>query len=1110
VLSKQIALINGVAPSGMPTLQAGDVVTWELSLSLYSGDQQSVVLTDFLPRPLFDSQEHGATPTFGSAPFRFGAANTLPAGTTVTMSTSDSSNDNSVTFTIGAFQTQPSTQVTVVIDMDFTVVDAPRENGLVFTNLGESTVNGTGVTHATSNVVASFQDLDPELLITLGAVQTSHAGATFSPAAINSGPYTSNSLDMTPVQNSVSGVDAADTITYRLIIQNRGNTPAYNVSFSDSLPANLSCSLTSIEDGTGVALGFGGSLASTLTLDNPIPAYSGTSGLNLAVAELACTVGSSVPANQSLQQTAQLLAYTSVADPGAPNFVDSSARNQSVETTQTINFRVTLTATGVANVDIRDSVPYSLTLTIPEGSTDAVQLVVPGISALALDSSTGPTLNLPAGVTSSNGGSSVVGIVDSTGEVLTWNLGTLTNSNTNDAVDQATATLNEIVLNNSSAKTGNPLVEIANVTAGATTLATASSTARTVKEPLVTLTQTVSPSTADAGDTVTITATLKNAGALTAYEPTYHLTAPSQCASLGTATTSGALASATVSQTSTTTDLSVATIAAGASGTISFTCSIPASVTFGSTVTLPGSVQWTSHVGTPTAVGNNPLTVERTGNTSNPGGAVNDYLTPANTALTIRAVDPTETNSATGNVVVGQLVTFDVTVNIPEGTSSSSTVQQAFTGLAFVSAQGIASSPSVTCGGVACTLPAPTVASGGKSATWAFTNINNTDNNNSTTETITFTVTAAVTNVAAASKGLMVSATLTGGGNTQTTHLTVAEPSPTFTVTSAPASGDSGDAVTVSVHVQNPTSDTLTSAAYDSQVAFTLPTGMAGVTFPATTCPVTTATASGQSVVVAFNSIPVGTDCSFSFVTTLTDAAVVGSTLVGSGTATWSSLAGDVTTSQSTYSSVASERTGNPSNPGGALNNYLASPSFSTGVAGTTSAALSLQSTDSAQTNGASIALGELATYEIDLVVPEGTLSTVQVTDTPPPGMQLLSVSLVTTGFNGTVQIDPTSTNLGVAVGHAATYALGTIVNTGDNVTTNNQISLIVTARGSFDPTVLGSSNSHSATLNFGGASRATGAVPVMFVVPRPRLTGTLSTYSRGESKRRRDCPSDQ
>ena len=85
---KSIHRVNGAPVVGNPDVRTGDVVTWRLTATVAAGAVGGLVLTDYFPQPLFDAQEHGATPIVGiTGPIRFGPSNSLPGTVPVGVTT---------------------------------------------------------------------------------------------------------------------------------------------------------------------------------------------------------------------------------------------------------------------------------------------------------------------------------------------------------------------------------------------------------------------------------------------------------------------------------------------------------------------------------------------------------------------------------------------------------------------------------------------------------------------------------------------------------------------------------------------------------------------------------------------------------------------------------------------------------------------------------------------------------------------------------------------------------------------------------------------------------------------------------------------------------------
>ncbi len=431
-LTKTLASINGVAvPAGTP-VRPGDVVTWRITLVERSGDLSGATIVDYLPRPIFNAQQYGVAPAFPSAALRFGPGNSLPAGTSVSLAAGAPTADNSLTITVGAFDSDPTAEVRMVFDLDFTVSGEPREDGLGFTNLVYATLHGSGSSTVTAAASAAFGAGDPAVTLYAGPAQVSSTlggtakttGISWNPAntgtLFSASTFSSTTVGNLPLAGVVTGSDGSDVITYKLIAENRGSTSAHEVTLSYVPPSWLTCTAApvSVVNGVGTALAatnvlVAGGVGWRLTA--PLPGFHATNGLNLAVVTFRCQQGNTgwVPGTAATN-TARVTHFASTA--GGANFVPGNyVPHERTNTVTPANFVLTKTR-GTAIGTIRDIIDYSATLTIPEGQFTNVVVTDAFPTTMALATTTAPTLTMPAGVLAS--GSTVV--VSGDGRTVTW------------------------------------------------------------------------------------------------------------------------------------------------------------------------------------------------------------------------------------------------------------------------------------------------------------------------------------------------------------------------------------------------------------------------------------------------------------------------------------------------------------------------------------------------------------------------------------------------------------------------------------------------------------------------------------------------------------------
>lgn len=1091
-LTKALQAINGAPAAVGATVRPGDLVTWRITLVQRAGDLSGATITDYLPRPLFNAQQYGAAPAFPSTALRFGPGNTLPSGTSVSLAATAMTADNSLTINVGAFDLDPTVEVRMVFDLDFTVSSDPREDGLGFTNLVRATLQGSGTTTVTTSASSAFGAGDPAVTVHVGAAQVSSTlgGPAKITGIINTNPYSAATFTSATLAalaaNALAGPDGADVITYKVIAENRGSTAAQEVQLSNVPPAGVTCEATplSVTNGVGAALAFtnltvSGGVGWQLT--NALPAYDAASGLNVAVVTLRCTVAttSSWVPNAQVNNTANVLRYASVA--GGPNFAPANyVPNADTATLRFANFAVTKTRVGSGDLVTRDVATFGLTVTVPEGTFTNISLVDAFPNRLALGDASGPTLVLPAGVSASG---SLSPTVNATGTTVTWALGTVTNTNSTDALETSTAmSVPAVVLSNNNTGTGN----VFRVTQLTATLVTATAAALTLRVPALTLTQTVSPNPAAGGATPTVTATIASSSGATnrtAHDVRYSLTAPAGCTTPANLSVTGVVGTGTISGNVVTVDF--ISIAPGQTATVTFNCSVPALAVIGSSVTLPGTLGWTSQAGTPAQLGPNTAAVEAS------------YTANANTTLNISPLVLTKTRVGTGAVVVGQAIDFDLVMSVPAGTTNAALplTDVMADGLVFAATSNFTAGAALTCGGVACTLPTPAVTNSGRTVTW---NLGTVTNTGGAAQTFAFRLRAYVTNVAAAVRSASLSNTFSAGTPSATTNVTVAEPALSFVATASPTSGNAGDTFTLNVALANSTTTNLNvSAANDVVVGFALPASLEVVagTYASTTCPAPAATLlTGATPSVSFTTLGATTSCSFTVGVRMRDTVTLGTSVSVGVSAAWSSLPGDVTAPQSTHSAVSTERTGDSANPGGALNTYLQQGSVTLDAAQTAGVTKTFVSSSSTLTADPAVALGEEGTWRLRVRVGEGVTPNVTIVDAPPAALQLTHVTLDTTGFPGTIGVDPTGP-LSLAPGAAATFTLGAVSNPGDNDATNDFFTLVVTGRPTLHASVAATAAQNNvATLRSGATTLGTSTLAITYALPRLRITQTVPT----------------
>ena len=336
-----------------PRIQAGDLITYRLTLDMPLTSAHSVKLTDYLPLPVLraldldaDGFNDGAMTRAGNGTiplvnqWSFGPDDQFLANAGVIPTITRSGPGNALTFNFGDVlnPNYPATH----LDLLFTVRvnDAAFGDGLLLTNQVTSSEKNSFGTVSQDNEIVQFVLGEPRLKITKGIVaEDNNTGAYLDAAAGPGGvtwnapgsatPFTgiinSNGLAGTPVNANLFQADAADTVKFAVVLENLGSGPrgAFDLVIRDTIPGGFTLGAVplnlKVTDGTGAPLAFTGAPAdlfgSGIQLADPalhqgaVGAYNATSGKNVVVVTYDLKVDFDVQSYARLTNTATTASY---------------------------------------------------------------------------------------------------------------------------------------------------------------------------------------------------------------------------------------------------------------------------------------------------------------------------------------------------------------------------------------------------------------------------------------------------------------------------------------------------------------------------------------------------------------------------------------------------------------------------------------------------------------------------------------------------------------------------------------------------------------------------------------------------------------------------------
>jgi len=681
-----------------PDVFPGDAVTFRLKKTIPSGDAEKLTIQDWLPIPTFSVAGGGfinslcGVPAVGNS--CLGPGNTLsvaPPPTYIADATT-----NSLTFDYGSFN-DPANQ-THTIDLLFTraVSNTPFVDGLYVTNEAAECESDTFGLIICQTAIAQVHVREPVLRITKGVVAANTPNAVFSqtqvgPVPFNlpgsscrrfSGTINSANLAVTPINSNVSGLDANDCITFAIVVENTGGSPAYDVKLRDIFPldpsSNLECfdpnfATLCVTDGTGAPLPFTAGSGflngnNPITLQNPVPGLN-ASGSNIVVITFdACVIKEIKP--RCCDNIARVESYAST--PGGPDFVGSNLGGPFQDTGQLCVLpRATKliktssephtagTPSGAPispeRLAIGEVVRYRLEVVVPESvspnSYKLQEFLPAGLSYLP-GSTTITTIS--SGVTASNPVPLVTGgpFTCAGGSPL-FDFGNVINSNNNSTLELIVLEFNALVCNSASnqnaATRNNSFAVLVNGQQVA-----ANTVAAVLVEPNITISKIAAAPSLTIGAAVVYTITMANNGTATAFDVRLTDSLPACLTNLTNISinTSGAVTGLTNSTVGSNLLVTIGSVPVNGSVTLQYSAALKCLDC--SQLVNNAKVTWTSLPGVQgTTV--NATTSPTPGTSGAPdgerefGGGVNDYTAVASSTLCCMQVNNPSTSCNANN-----------------------------------------------------------------------------------------------------------------------------------------------------------------------------------------------------------------------------------------------------------------------------------------------------------------------------------------------------------------------------------------------------------------------------------------------------------------------------
>ncbi|TKB05876.1 SdrD B-like domain-containing protein [Desulforhopalus sp. IMCC35007] len=729
-VSKSIIAINnsesGWATDGTsedrPMISPGDTVSYIIRYDMPISSVENFDFVDYLPLPVFNAADpdQDGTDVFNGDPWvevgaddpaRYAAGNWF----FTTASTYDTGSfegltvdpgQNSLTFSWSNYHDEFDTSSVVEVVFTVAVSNDPFPDGFYLTNQVTAYESGTELENSETNAIDQIVLNEPVLQITKGVINTDNSAGTYdgNVGTVETGTVTETAeADFgLSVDANLSGIDAGDTVTFAIVVQNIGHSDAFDVAISDSLPAGFAIPVTGLNlnvttgdrsisvaftDANGLSYGDAAfNFFSGIILTDPgagaVAANTDnnttqTDNVVVITYDLVATVD--ITPGQTLVNTAAITNYAGAEGGADHTIVDPSDTAEVTVGGPTVTKTITGTSqpdavTSGTDVAIGEEVTYTVQIAVQEGTTESVlfrdNLADNGLQLVSINSISAST-DL---ATTAQGGvwDNIITSNIPTGSYdIYLNFGDITNSNTyNSTPEYITINYTALVLNNSANDRGDNLANNAQWLSGSAVLSSDTETV-TVVEPELQISKVADNSSPDEGDTVEFTIVISHTGGSNqdAFDVSFSDTIPDgyENVTILRQVGTGSLTGITTAISSSGTEGRDLTgiwdeFQLGDTYTIVVSAALVANPSGGLDLSNTASIDWTS---LPDGDENTDDSNERVGDPANI--AYNDYVASATTSVIVDpgAIEKIAPDPST--YTIGETIQYYMIVTLPEG-----------------------------------------------------------------------------------------------------------------------------------------------------------------------------------------------------------------------------------------------------------------------------------------------------------------------------------------------------------------------------------------------------------------------------------------------------------
>ncbi len=378
-LEKSIAYVNGVPPSGPVQVKAGDEVTFRLKVKIPTGNADSLNITDMLPLPVFRvDYDEGQTPfSVGQSPssqvppppgqWAIGPDDNVTSTTglePVLFLVDNTANELGFRYS-EPIHTESKSLLVVDIMYTLTVTDYPFDDMLRLANMATLNYGNSSKVPTTAYSPTEIITQSPHLTIDKRVIESTGGEIT--------------------QEGDLEGADAADTVTFQVNVTNEGHWEAHDVVIRDDIQPSAEHYYENLQDlqvlkCDGLTLWDSSAYTLTVYPDTTTPQYLELSfndnyvlpSGECVVIRYKLTLASDVEPLQKYVNNGSITSYASIE--GGDNFVDPNDPPSDDATVTVAPPELEKSVSWTSNADtqgddltIGEEVEFKVEVTLPEG-----------------------------------------------------------------------------------------------------------------------------------------------------------------------------------------------------------------------------------------------------------------------------------------------------------------------------------------------------------------------------------------------------------------------------------------------------------------------------------------------------------------------------------------------------------------------------------------------------------------------------------------------------------------------------------------------------------------------------------------------------------------------